>query len=321
MKHTKILSLLLSILLILSILSGCGVSEVVPEGNTQTGTVQTPTTTPNTNLGSEKELLASNYEGEPFMHINDGVPYFTDEEKSQTKVFEKYSDLDKLGRCGVASACLGKELMPTEDRESLSSVTPSGWKNKQYDSKLVDGGWIYNRAHIIGFQLAGEQANEKNLITGTRYFNVDGMLTFENMVADYIKETNNKVLYRVTPIYSGNNLVAEGVLMEGWSIEDNGDGICFNVFVFNVQPGIEINYATGDNWLADEKETASGTVTPNPTDDCVKEEYILNTNSKKYHKPSCSGAQSISEKNKKEYIGTKEDLEKQGYDACGICKP
>ena len=166
-------------------------------------------------------------------------------------VFEYYSDLDELGRCGVAYANICQELMPTEKRESISSVTPSGWNNKKYDSGLVDGGWIYNRCHLIGFQLAGENANPKNLITGTRYLNIEGMLPFENMIADYVHETDNHVLYRVTPVYTGDNLVADGVQLEGWSVEDAGEAICFNVFAYNIQPGIGIDYATGENWLAE----------------------------------------------------------------------
>lgn len=155
-------------------------------------------------------------------------------------VFESYSELDRLGRCGVAFACIGVELMPTEDRESISSVTPSGWINTEYD-----GQYLYNRCHLIGFQLTGENANERNLITGTRYMNIDGMLPFENIVADYIQDTNNHVLYRVTPDFQADELVARGVQIEAFSVEDQGDGICFNVYIYNIQPGIEIDYKTG----------------------------------------------------------------------------
>ena len=149
--------------------------------------------------------------------------------------------------------------MPTDKRGNISSVKPTGWINKKYDTSLVDGGYIYNRCHLIGHQLAGEDANEKNLITGTRYFNVEGMLPFENMVADYVKETNNHVLYRVTPIYNGDNLVAKGVQMEAQSVEDDGEGIMFNVFVYNVQPGIKIDYKTGDSELNQDDNTTSQT--------------------------------------------------------------
>lgn len=192
------------------------------------------------------------YTDSAWVAINDNIPEFTAEEITYAldNVFETYSELDALGRCGVAYANICQELMPTESRESISSVTPSGWNNQKYDSDLVEGGWIYNRCHLIGFQLAGENANPKNLITGTRYLNIDGMLSFENMIADYVKETDNHVLYRVTPVYDGNNLVASGLQLEGYSVEDRGEAICFNVYSYNVQPGIEIDYATGENHLA-----------------------------------------------------------------------
>lgn len=194
----------------------------------------------------DDEFSASTYIGEPYIIVNNNVPYFTQEEISENEVFEDYSELDFLGRCGVAYANICEELMPTEKRESISNVKPSGWVNHPYD--FVDGGYIYNRCHLIGFQLAGENANELNLITGTRYMNVQGMLPFENMVADYVKETDNHVLYRVTPIYEDDNLVAEGVLMEAYSVEDDGEGVMFNVFCYNVQPGCQIDYTTGENW-------------------------------------------------------------------------
>ena len=192
----------------------------------------------------------SEYDGEPYVAIQSNVPDFEGAEIT-TEAYEYYSELDGLGRCGVTMACLGQELMPTEDRESISHVKPTGWVQEQYD--FVDGKSLYNRCHLIGFQLAGENANEKNLITGTRYMNTIGMLPFENMVADYIKETGNHVMYRVTPIYDGDNLVAHGVQMEGYSVEDEGDGIYFNVYVYNVQPGVEIDYVTGENWASDIK--------------------------------------------------------------------
>ena len=167
------------------------------------------------------------YAGEPYVAVNANQPFF-EETDYTTEAFETYSELDDLGRCGPAWACVGTELMPTEDRGSISSVTPSGWINVEYD-----GQYLYNRCHLIGFQLTGENANERNLITGTRYMNVDGMLPFENLVADYVKETDNHVLYRVTPIFEGDNLVASGVLMEALSMEDDGEGVCFNVYVYN----------------------------------------------------------------------------------------
>ena len=190
-------------------------------------------------------------------------------------------------------ACIGQDLMPTEDRESISEVTPSGWNNKEYD--FVDGGWLYNRCHLIGFQLTGENANEKNLITGTRSMNVDGMLLFENMTADYIKETGNHVMYRVTPVFEGDELVPRGVLMEGKSVEDNGEGILFNVFVYNVQPGVEINYMTGDSKLTEAGGSESS------EQNSAEGEYILNTNTKKFHLPDCSSVTDMDEDNREDF--------------------
>ena len=190
------------------------------------------------------------YSGNDYIVLNNNIPNFSDSDLTTTS-FEEYSPLDNLGRCGVAYANIGTDLMPTEERESISSVKPSGWQSIKYD--IVEGKYLYNRSHLIGFQLTAENANKSNLITGTRYFNANLMLPYENMVADYIKETNNHVLYRVTPVFEGNNLVATGVQMEAKSVEDNGEGIEFNVFVYNVQPGITIDYATGASALASEE--------------------------------------------------------------------
>ena len=312
MKLKKTLSLLLVLVLATSMLCGCQIETVNDVLDEMLPTQETISTSNEISNNTETKLLASEYDGEPFAVINNNIPFFSEEDKKSTVAFETYSELDSLGRCGVAYANICKELMPTEKRESLSSVTPSGWKNKKYD--FVDGGWVYNRAHIIGFQLAGEQANELNLITGTRYFNVDGMLTFENMVADYVKEDGGHVLYRVTPVYEGNNLVAEGVIMEGWSVEDSGESICFNVFCYNVQPGVEIDYKTGDNWLKEENKESNGVTENNII-------YILNINSKKFHKENCNSVSSISEKNKRVQKDNRENLLKQGYKPCGSCKP
>ena len=187
------------------------------------------------------------YSGSPYVEINGNQPFFEDADLTD-EAFETYSELDSLGRCGVAYANICTELMPTEPRGSIGQVKPTGWQTAKYD--FVDGKYLYNRCHLIGFQLAGENANERNLITGTRYLNVDGMLPFENMVADYVKETDNHVLYRVTPIFEGDNLVANGVLMEALSVEDDGGDISFNVYCYNVQPGVTIDYATGNNALS-----------------------------------------------------------------------
>lgn len=245
------------------------------------------------------------YPGEPFVALNDNIPNFDENDKT-SKSFETYSELDSLGRCGVAYANIGQDLMPTEDRGSISSVKPSGWKNVKYD--IVDGKYLYNRCHLIGFQLAGENANKQNLITGTRYFNVDGMLPFENMVADYIKETNNHVLYRVTPIYEGDDLVAKGVQMEAESVEDDGEGIMFNVFIYNVQPGVTIDYATGDSYLTkdDEKQSSS-----NKDTSSENIEIRGNSNSKIYH---CPGQSAYDDMKDSKYLVTFSS-EKEAQDA------
>lgn len=248
------------------------------------------------------------FSGEPYVVINDNEPSFPAEDFT-SEGFEEYSPLDDLGRCGVAYANVGLETMPTEERGSISNVKPTGWKSVQYD--FVDGKSLYNRCHLIGFQLTGENANRQNLITGTRYMNVDGMLPFENLVADYVKETENHVLYRVTPVFEGDNLVASGVQMEAQSVEDKGAGVCFNVYVYNNQPGVTIDYETGDSWASDEA----------PADTSQESTYILNTSSRKFHKPDCGSVETISPSNKKSYTGTREELINQGYEACGKCKP
>ena len=273
------------------------------------------------------------YSGKAYISVNGNVPYFTAAELTTTS-FETYSDLDTLGRCGVTYACIGQDLMPTKERGSIGMVKPTGWHTVRYDD-LVDGKYLYNRCHLIGYQLTGENANTKNLITGTRYLNIEGMLPFENMVADYIQETNNHVLYRVTPIFEGNNLLANGVLMEGYSVEDKGAGVSYCVFAYNVQPGIEIDYATGESKLADgaqQEEQKTATVTPTPSPEPEKQEpvtrseasqadYILNTNTKKFHYPTCSSVNDMKEKNKQEFSGTRDETIALGYSPCGRCKP
>ena len=249
------------------------------------------------------------YAGEPYVVINDNQPFFGEEEYT-TEAFETYSALDGLGRCGTAYACVGEELMPAGERESISSVKPSGWINVEYG-----GQYLYNRCHLIGFQLTGENANERNLITGTRYMNVEGMLPFENLVADYVKETSNHVLYRVTPLYEGDNLVASGVLMEAGSVEDEREGICFNVYVYNVQPGIGIDYATGASWAEGEQGEIQSSPTPAGT------AYVLNTNTKKFHLPTCASVEDMKPENRTDYTGSREALLDEGYSPCGQCKP
>ena len=265
------------------------------------------------------------YSGSAYVAINGNIPYFTSSELTTTS-FELYSALDSLSRCGTAYACIGQDLMPTEERGSIGSVKPSGWHTVRYNG-VVDGNYLYNRCHLIGFQLSGENANERNLITGTRYLNIDGMLPFENMVADYVQETNNHVLYRVTPVFEGDNLLAAGVLMEGYSVEDDGDGICFCIFAYNVQPGVTINYATGDSTLDGAASTSEPSVAHEPSSDTqagtstVEAHYVLNNNTKKFHLPSCSSADDIKASNKEEYYGSRDELISMGYDACKRCNP
>lgn len=216
-----------------------------------------------------KEIPA--YTQTHYTEQNDNVPSF---DELSTESFEIYSDLDYLGRCGVAYACIGKDLMPKEDREEIGHIKPSGWHTVKYNG-LVEGNYLYNRCHLIGYQLTGENANEKNLITGTRQFNVEGMLPFENMVAEYVRETGNHVMYRVTPVYEGTNLVASGVQMEAYSVEDKGSGVNFNVFVHNVQDGISIDYATGESFKI-ESNSEDGS-------ENVEKRYVVNGNNGKIH--------------------------------------
>ena len=253
------------------------------------------------------------YSGEAYIAVNDNQPFFTQDELT-TQAFETYSELDSLGRCGTAYANICRELMPTEPRGDISSVKPTGWQSVKYD--FVDDKSLYNRCHLIGFQLAGENANPKNLITGTRYLNIEGMLPFENLVADYVKETDQHVLYRVTPVFQGQDLVARGVLMEGLSVEDNGEGVTFCVYAYNVQPGVDIDYATGDNHASDSQSAGDASQA-----DSAQGTYVLNISSKKFHLPSCGGISDIKSSNRQDYTGPRQTLIDQGYQPCGRCKP
>lgn len=259
---------------------------------------------------SADELLETSEQA--WVEWNHNEPSFTEEEITDT-AYEYYSELDELGRCGTAEACIGKELMPTEERGAIGRIKPSGWQTVKYD--FVDGKYLYNRCHLIGFQLTGENDNEKNLITGTRYMNVEEMLYFENMVADYIDETGNHVMYRVTPVFEGENLLASGVEMEGYSVEDDGAGIRFHVFCYNVQPGVEIDYATGYSWASDQEgiKDSGG--------DEAKETYIINTGSEKFHTTACSSVDDIKAENKQEFYGKREELIRAGYEPCKRCNP
>lgn len=348
---------------------------------------------------SQKEKITLNnlpaYSEKAYVELNDNVPSFSKKDMT-SKAFEKYSELDDLGRCGVVYANVCRETMPTEERGNIGMIKPSGWQTVKYDN--VDGKYLYNRCHLIGYQLTAENANEKNLITGTRYLNIDGMLPFENMVADYIDETDNHVLYRVTPIFKGDNLLASGVQMEAYSVEDKGKGVSFNVYCYNVQPGITIDYTNSDSKLSDGtiasitlnytkyalevgqsktlvavtspesavksvtwyssnnkiatvskngKVTAvkAGTVTITAKTSnglkatckvTVKEKsdttvinssangnitYVLNTNTKKFHLPSCSSVKDIKDKNKQEVTCSRDEVIDMGYVPCKRCNP
>lgn len=249
------------------------------------------------------------FSGTPYVVINDNQPAFKQEDIT-TQAYEFYSELDGLNRCGYVMACVGKELMPTEERGSIGQIKPTGWQTAKYD--FVDGKYLYNRCHLIGFQLTGENANERNLITGTRYLNVEGMLPFENMIADYIKETGNHVLYRVTPVFHGDEQLARGVQMEALSVEDNGAGICFHVYAYNNQPGVTIDYATGESSASQQATEATVAQT---------QQYILNTNTKKFHCADCAQGQGITAQNRKNYTGLRQALLDDGYAPAGCCEP
>lgn len=294
-------------------------------------------------LGSEFLEDIPEYSGEPYTAVNDNVPFF-DRTDLSTESFEYYSDLDELGRCRTACANVGTDIMPVKEREGIGQIKPSGWHTVKYEN--IDGNYLYNRCHLIGYQLSAENANEKNLITGTRYLNVSGMLPFENMVADYVKETENHVLYRVTPVFENDDLVARGVLMEGWSVEDDGDGICFNVFAYNVQPDIVIDYASGESRQGEPVSIAKASVLPEgqaevpvkaPEEDASAEtaapvleesaeepvgtDYILNTNTHKFHYPTCASVKQMAEKNKQFHSGTRDEVIDMGYVPCKKCNP
>lgn len=309
---------------------------------TEKETKKTGSSAGTTKKGSGSSSGATNlksvpaYSGKVYITLNGNNPNFTSAEHT-TKSFEKYSTLDSLGRCGVAYACIGEDIMPTGERGEIGQVKPTGWHTVKYD--IVDGKYLYNRCHLIGWQLTGENANTRNLITGTRYFNVEGMLPFENMVDDYIEETGNHVLYRVTPDFRGSELVARGVQIEAYSVEDDGDGICFNVYIYNIQPGITIDYATGKSSLggtfaatttkaSTPKVTTTRAVvtttkaaTVATTAGVSNVTYIGNRNSMKFHKPTCGSVDRMNESNKVYFYCSRDDVVADGYDPCGNCDP
>ncbi len=257
-------------------------------------------------------LLVPPFSGGPVAEINSGEPFFKDGEITE-KSFERYSPLDSLSRAGVCVSSVGQDIMPVTARGEIGSVRPTGWHLAKYD--IVDGKYLYNRCHLIGYQLTGENANERNLITGTRYLNVTGMLPYENETAEYVKRTGNHVMYRATPVFYGDNLLADGVYLEALSVEDGGAGVKFSVFCYNVQPGIVIDYKTGESRLDEESAKAT------PEEAAHKESLVLNTRSKKYHKPSCSAAGKIKAENRAEGMYDTSELESMGYTPCGICNP
>lgn len=271
------------------------------------------------------EITIPAYDGSPYVEINNNVPLFTDSELTTTS-FESYNAYGSLDRAGVACANIGIDLMPTEERGSIGMVKPSGWHTVRYDG-IVDGNYLYNRCHLIGYQLTGERDTYYNLITGTRYLNIEGMLPFENQVADYIKSTNHHVLYRVTPVYEGDNLVASGVFMEAKSVEDHGEGIQFYVYCYNVQPGIDIDYATGDSALIEQTEQPApeAAAIPDTTaEETITEEqhtYVINTNTGKFHETWCSSVEQMAEHNKWVYTGTRDAVIAMHYDPCQRCNP
>ena len=290
----KVILIIINLILVVT-LFGCSTAESEPAG------------TNNTN--DKTQLITENipdYTDKIYVEINGNKAEFSDEDKKRTDAFELYTDLDELGRCGVAYANICKELIPTEKRGSIGMIKPSGWQLAKYDS--VDGKYLYNRSHLIGFQLAGENANEKNLITGTRYFNVVGMLPFENEVAEYVKETNNHVLYRVTPIFKDTEMVARGVKIEAYSVEDSGKGVEFNVFVYNVQPDITINYQDGTS--SGSGQIVDGVVKDNEEHD--SEAVIGNKNTKVYHDNDCG---SLPKEDNRIYFDSAGEAENAGYRA------
>ena len=322
-------------------------TEVYAEGSSEGETVESVTTAPT--VSEEESILTEaeetageetfankassvsaesipSFSGNPYVVINNNIPAFSEEDKKRTDAFETYSEFDSLGRCGQAYANICPELEPAEERGEIGQVRPSGWHTVKYPG-IIDGLYLYNRCHLIGYQLAGENDNVKNLITGTRYLNVAGMLQFENLVDDYVDSTGGHVLYRVTPVYEGSNLVASGVQMEGWSVEDYGKSICFNVYCYNAQPGIVINYADGESWIEDGYETVAPE-TESPTEEIPQDsgsseaqtqEFIINTNTKKFHLPGCSSGSQMAEHNKKDYTGTLKELIDMGYQPCKRC--
>lgn len=302
-------------------LAGCGGAEATASGSAPTpvsGHEVSETVSESAPSESAGEIDIADipeYSGSPYVEVSGNVPSFTDADLSSPA--ETYTPLDSLGRCGSAMAIVSLETMPTEERGSIGMVKPSGWHTVRYDDLITDR-YLYNRCHLIGYQLTGENANERNLITGTRHLNVEGMLPFENEVADYVERTGNRVLYRVTPVFVGGELVARGVQMEARSVEDGGAGVSFNVFCHNVQPGIEIDYGTGESRRSQTAVDAGG------SDSDVHSEgtaYILNIDSGKFHLPDCPSVGKMADHNKRDIACAYDEMIANGYSPCGNCRP
>lgn len=280
------------------------------------------------------------YAGNPSVAMHDNIPYFSEMEKESARSFERFGSLDNLGRCTAAYACIDASMMPTEERGAIGDVEPSGWHLVKYD--FLPDRYLYNRCHLIGYQLTGQNANEKNLITGTRYLNVDGMLPYENEVAAYLTSSENHVLYRVTPVFEADNLLADGVLMEAYSVEDDGAGICFCVFCYNVQPGVRIDYATGDSAVdeavdvadlyGNAEQDASEAAADGSDDSATVDDnadkaipsgitYVLNTNTKRFHKIDCPSVPDMAPHNTEYMERSRDEIISDGYVPCGRCNP
>lgn len=366
-NHTPVIGIALTLLLSIALATGCSASTAgneAPPGEptpelASTGTPdgpQEPQSAPAEDTNQqETEAVGENrpvtddgvlsyrdipaFEGNPYVYVNDGEPTFTDEQRAAEPGHEHYGELDELGRCTAAFAVVGPETQPTEKRGSIGEIRPSGWQMAKYD--FVEGKYLFNRCHLLGYQLTGENANERNLITGTRYLNVQGMLPFENAVADYVDATGNHVLMAVMPVFEGSELVARGVHMMAESVEDGGEGVAFNVFCYNVQPGVVIDYGTGESMLEEEAtllpdvsgaEKAPATASDGggeasekgatgSAEDKGVAEYVLNANSKRFHIPSCSSVDQMSPKNREDVEDTRENLIANGYDPCKRCNP
>ena len=368
-NHTPVIGIALTLLLSIALATGCSASTAgneAPPGEptpelASTGTPdgpQEPQSAPAEDTNQqETEAVGENrpvtddgvlsyrdvpaFEGNPYVYVNDGEPTFTDEQRAAEPGHEHYGELDELGRCTAAFAVVGPETQPTEKRGSFGEIRPSGWQMAKYD--FVEGKYLFNRCHLLGYQLTGENANPQNLITGTRYLNVQGMLPFENAVADYVDATGNHVLMAVMPVFEGSELVARGVHMMAESVEDGGEGVAFNVFCYNVQPGVVIDYGTGESMLEEDATPLPDVSGAESAPDTASEgagageasekgatgsaegkgttEYVLNTNSKKFHLPSCSSVDQMSPKNREDVEDTRENLIAKGYDPCKRCNP